>query len=521
MFRMYAKLRYSLLPYLYTAAHAASRSGMPVLRPMPLCFPGDPHSASLIRQYMLGDALLVAAFTDIVYLPVGEWIDYWTGERHAGPKTFECTIPDFAGGPLFVRAGAIIPTWPEGNQADRQIPVDIGLHFYVYEASDFTLYEDDGRSFDYVEGKCSLTRIRCWADRSQADIAIAARTGRFEGMPEQRIYNLYVHAEEKPFIIRLDGVVLPELNRCPAYPSEGWYFDRVSWQIHLCVEEDRSAAQSVRIEIRFDATQRRDGIQTLRNAERKSKRRSADSANQAGQTDAAVQGTCPPIAPYNLEHKLEIGLLSGDAPSLFDAFERFWSERVERNQPQSEVRERLLSLVGLFVRIGERLGWRLTEVAGEHYVRFMKLPELASLDEARLLVRTVIQQFLDHKQQVKGARAPDLIKQAIALIEGEMEQELTLKYAAERLHVNSSHLSRLFKREMGIVFSDYVLNHKMQLAKHMLLDNQKIGSVADALGYKDSSHFIRVFRNYWGLTPGELKGGPPRGGRASSDSNRA
>jgi two-component system response regulator YesN len=77
--------------------------------------------------------------------------------------------------------------------------------------------------------------------------------------------------------------------------------------------------------------------------------------------------------------------------------------------------------------------------------------------------------------------------------------------------VNSSHLSRLFKREMGIPFSAYVLDKKMERAKQMLLAQHKIGDVADSLGFTDSSHFIRVFRKYWGMTPGKLKApGPAR-----------
>ncbi|MDF2714185.1 MAG: xylS, partial [Paenibacillus sp.] len=85
LFRMYARLRYRLLPYLYSAAHTAALTGMPIARAMPLSFPDDEQCRTLCDQYMLGDHLLVGVFTDRVYLPKGRWIDYWTGERYEGP----------------------------------------------------------------------------------------------------------------------------------------------------------------------------------------------------------------------------------------------------------------------------------------------------------------------------------------------------------------------------------------------------------------------------------------------------
>ncbi|MEF3310066.1 glycoside hydrolase family 31 protein [Paenibacillus sp. GYB004] len=71
MFRKYARLRYRLLPYVYATAHVAARTGMPIARAMPLMFPDDPHCGELLQQYMLGPFLLVAVFTDRVYLPAG------------------------------------------------------------------------------------------------------------------------------------------------------------------------------------------------------------------------------------------------------------------------------------------------------------------------------------------------------------------------------------------------------------------------------------------------------------------
>src|SRR5207244_2325986 len=82
IFRDYARLRYSLMPYIYSAAHVGHLTSMPILRPMPLMYPDDLRLADCTTQYMLGDSLLVTAFTDTVYLPEGRWIDYWTGVEY-------------------------------------------------------------------------------------------------------------------------------------------------------------------------------------------------------------------------------------------------------------------------------------------------------------------------------------------------------------------------------------------------------------------------------------------------------
>lgn len=118
IFRRYARLRTRLFPYLYDAAHETARSGLPIIRPMALAFPDDPDAAGRIYQYMFGPDLLVAPMyrpgtSRSVYLPGGEWVDFWSGETHVGPTTIEVDAP-LDRVPLFVRGGAIVPMLPEG-----------------------------------------------------------------------------------------------------------------------------------------------------------------------------------------------------------------------------------------------------------------------------------------------------------------------------------------------------------------------------------------------------------------------
>jgi len=138
IYRTFAKLHTSLTPYMLDAAHAATDSGLPIIRPMVLAFPNDRHAARHRYQYLFGPDLLVAPMYQngthrAVYLPhlspadapentaarAGHWLDFWTGEPHAGGQTIEVHAP-LARMPLFVRAGAILPLLPD--DIDTLIP---------------------------------------------------------------------------------------------------------------------------------------------------------------------------------------------------------------------------------------------------------------------------------------------------------------------------------------------------------------------------------------------------------------
>lgn len=113
IFRKFAQLRYRLLPYLYSLAEEASRTGVPVVRPLVLEYPDDPATYDLGDQFLLGPDLLVAPVFDPdgrvdVYLPDDEWVDFWTGERLQGPMTLQRDVPlDTV--PIFVRSESVVP----------------------------------------------------------------------------------------------------------------------------------------------------------------------------------------------------------------------------------------------------------------------------------------------------------------------------------------------------------------------------------------------------------------------------
>lgn len=196
-FLFYARLHYRLIPYLYSYAHAGHRTGMPILRAMPLQYPDVPEVADAVRQYMLGEWLLVGAFTDQVYLPPGRWMDYWTGEWMEGGRTVRTSLPEGRGGPLFVKAGAILPMWPEetahtglGAAAGR-----LTLCIYPGEGSRFRMIEDDGETYAFEGGEAAVTEIICTMLDGHVRLELRDRAGEYKGKPAARSYALEVRGE--------------------------------------------------------------------------------------------------------------------------------------------------------------------------------------------------------------------------------------------------------------------------------------------------------------------------------------
>ncbi len=212
IFTEYARLRYRLLPYLYSCARDAHVTGVPMLRAMPLEFPDDPECHGLLRQYLLGPALLVGAFTDRVYLPAvedapsgGAWYDFWTGQKVSGPGWYSPAVPETRGGPLLVRAGAVLPFGPVvdfvGQRPDDELTVE------VFTGADgaFLLYEDDGLSYDYETGAFRTTRIAHSAGAGRVSLEVAGAEGHFDGAPACRRVTFVIRGVARPARVELDG----------------------------------------------------------------------------------------------------------------------------------------------------------------------------------------------------------------------------------------------------------------------------------------------------------------------------
>ena len=168
----YLRLRYRLMPYIYSLAWRTHCTGAPFMRALFMDFPHDANVRDLKYQYMFGPAFLVApvfrhgARQWPVYLPAGcDWYDYWTGQKHAGGQTVTVEAP-LETLPLFVRAGSIVPHG-ENVQNTRTEQRDIELFVYGGADAAFDLYRDDGRTYAYENGEYTLTRL-AWDDAAGA-----------------------------------------------------------------------------------------------------------------------------------------------------------------------------------------------------------------------------------------------------------------------------------------------------------------------------------------------------------------
>jgi alpha-D-xyloside xylohydrolase len=167
----YLRLRYRLMPYIYSLAKQNYDTSAPMMRPLWMDFPEDKNVATIGSQYMFGPAFLVAPVTEQgqtvkrVYLPAGEtWYDYWTNEKHEGGTWVDAQAP-IERIPLFVRAGSIIPI---GSDVASTASVQSIASLVVYPGRDgaFTLYDDDGSSYDYERGKGATSTQLIWQEKT-------------------------------------------------------------------------------------------------------------------------------------------------------------------------------------------------------------------------------------------------------------------------------------------------------------------------------------------------------------------
>jgi alpha-glucosidase len=192
--RKYLKLRYRLLPFLYTALEEAHRTGLPIFRPLLLNYQNDANTLDLDDEFMVGSDLLVAPILQpsltgrLVYLPEGTWYDYWTGRQLAGGRMIHADAP-LETVPFYVRGGAIIPMGPEMNYVGEKVTDPLSFEIYPDAQGNaaMSLYEDDGISPAYRQGVERRTNVTYAASQ----VEVVAPTGSYQ--PGARAMVFTVH----------------------------------------------------------------------------------------------------------------------------------------------------------------------------------------------------------------------------------------------------------------------------------------------------------------------------------------
>ncbi len=156
--KQYLELRYRLMPYIYSAVKETCDTGMPIMRALWLHYSDDPAAVARGDEYLFGRDLLVAPVVDkgatsrTLYLPRGLWYDFWTNQKHEGAR--ELTRPvDLATLPLYVRAGAILPTGPLKQYTSEPVDGPLTLTIFPGANGESFLYEDDGATFNFRNGE--------------------------------------------------------------------------------------------------------------------------------------------------------------------------------------------------------------------------------------------------------------------------------------------------------------------------------------------------------------------------------
>lgn len=190
----FERLRYRLIPYIYSVSWQVTSKGGSMLRPLVMDFADDPNALTIADQYLFGPALMVnpvvqpGAASRSVYLPgKSAWYDFWTGKRESAGARVDAAAP-IDSMPLFVPAGAILPLGPEIEYVNQKPADPLEVRVYPGKDGSFILYEDAGDSYDYEHGAYSTIPFH-WIDASKT-LTIGARTGVFEGMLKKRTFRI-------------------------------------------------------------------------------------------------------------------------------------------------------------------------------------------------------------------------------------------------------------------------------------------------------------------------------------------
>ena len=187
------RLRYRMLPYIYSLAWKTTNEAYTPMRPLVMDFRTDSRAQNVGDQFMYGPAFLVNPVTDPaatirqLYLPETRWYDFWTGAAVEGGRTINAAAP-LDRLPLYIRAGSILPLGPEEEWSTQKPADPIELRIYRGANADFTLYEDENDNYDYEKGAYSTIGLH-WDD-AQHTFTIGDRKGQFPGMLENRTFRV-------------------------------------------------------------------------------------------------------------------------------------------------------------------------------------------------------------------------------------------------------------------------------------------------------------------------------------------
>ncbi|KKN44186.1 hypothetical protein LCGC14_0695640 [marine sediment metagenome] len=209
IFTYYDNFRYQLLPYLYSISYQNHLSGKPLMRALVLDNQYDENTYEITDQYMLGESMMICpvvtkgAQTRVVYLPEGEWTNFWTNEVFQGKQYISilCPLDQI---PIFIKGGAIIPMQETQNYIGEKEIDTMDVLIYPKGHSSFENYEDDGESLNYVTGIYATTLIDSQEGKDETVISIDERIGAYTSPTKS--YRLLIASRNEPKQIMVNNI---------------------------------------------------------------------------------------------------------------------------------------------------------------------------------------------------------------------------------------------------------------------------------------------------------------------------
>jgi alpha-glucosidase (family GH31 glycosyl hydrolase) len=217
------RLRYELLPYIYSNERIAAETGVGVARPLFWMFPDDSHTANDGSSWMFGDSLLISPVVSSresehnFYLPPGTWYDYSRGTRIEGGQsvTYKLDSSTWKDIPIFVRAGAIIPSKTSQDYVDQKPVAEITLDVFPGpQVSHFVYYDDDGVTYSYEHGAYYRQSISASSGDRSVHLTFEEPTGTF--LPALQSYVVRIHGVAAKGVLlnqKLLGPVCTSISR--------------------------------------------------------------------------------------------------------------------------------------------------------------------------------------------------------------------------------------------------------------------------------------------------------------------
>jgi alpha-glucosidase (family GH31 glycosyl hydrolase) len=235
-------------PYIYTESRKTYDTGVAFLRPLYYDYPDAKEAYEQKGEYIFGDNMIVAPIvtpadatshlaTKSIWLPKGEWVEWFTGKLLTGPLTVDRTFTE-AQIPVYVKAGSILPQQPPMSYTGEK-PVDpLILEVFPFSkdqhSSSYRVYEDSSMGENYQRGEYAFTNVEVKRSRAREfSVSIAAAEGSYPKMPATRAYEVRLWSAAEPSTVTIDG---KKVAAAADASAAGWRYDKTKAQVIVRTE---------------------------------------------------------------------------------------------------------------------------------------------------------------------------------------------------------------------------------------------------------------------------------------------